>query len=216
MTIDTFLLHRFPLFRKFAVIIAAFWIISATACAQAQTGCQTGADVLANAYVRSNPMYALYFGNLESYIAENRMHFAENGDAIRCARAMSAALFRGSIRSYDPTALRRQQELNSQLGSMGISPGPAQASPSAMFYEMGQQMAWLAKVLPAASRGNYQPLRTPVTDTQRMKAFATQMLQSLLQDPSVRQTFVQMEPLFREAAQMEYKQLMAIAAGLSQ
>lgn len=214
MTIDTFTLHRFPFFRRFAAIVIASGIVLAAACAQAQNGCQTGADAMANAYVRSNGIYALYFGDLESYVAENRAHFAENGDAIRCAWAMSAALLRGAVQSYDPNALRRQQELNAQLGAMGISPGAAQPNASMMFYEMGQQIAWLADVLPAASRGNYGPLHTPVTETQRMKAFATQMLQSLLQDPVMRQTFAQMEPLIREAAQMEYKQLMVIAAGL--
>ncbi len=214
MNIDTFALRRFSFFRKFTAIIVATGITLAAACAQAQNGCQTGADAMANAYVRSNGIYVLYFGDLESYVAENRAHFAENGDAIRCARAVSAALLQGAIQSYDPGALRRQQELNTQLGSMGISPGAAQPSASMIFYEMGQQMAWLTKVLPPAARGDYGPLHTPVTETQRMKAFATQMLKSLLQDPVMGQTFVQMEPLIREAAQMEYKQLIAIAAGL--
>lgn len=214
MTIDTFTLHRFPFFRRFAAIVVASGIVLAAACAQAQNGCLTGADAMANAYVRSNGIYVLYFGDLESYVAENRALFAENGDAIRCARAVSAALLQGAIQTYDANALRRQQELNARLGGMGISPGAAQPTASIMFREMGQQIAWLADVLPAASRGNYGPLHTPVTETQRMKAFANQMLQSMLQDPYMRQTFILMEPLIREAAQMEYQQLIAIAAGL--
>ena len=88
----------------------------------AQNGCDTGANALANAYVRGNPMYAIYFGDLRSYIIDNREHFVSNGDSIRCARVMAGVLTNAAVQTYDPDALRSRDELNARLGSMGISP----------------------------------------------------------------------------------------------
>ena len=177
----------------------------------AQSGCQAGASALANAYVRVNPMSALFIGDLESYVAQNRSRLTAGSNAVRCARAMSQALMSGAIKNYDRNALKHQQKLNAKLGSVGLSPGSPLPNASAMFYAMSQQMAWLAEVLPAGAAGNTGALHTAPTQEQ---AFAKQMFPILLQDPTVGAVFMQMEPTIREAIDMEYRQVMAIAQGL--
>ncbi len=214
MSIGIFLARPFLRFARAVTIVGTMGAVLVMALpAFAQTGCQTGAGALANAYVRANPIYAMFFGDLESFVAENSAHFAAGSNAVRCARAMSKALMSGAIGSYDPTALRRQQELNAKLGAMGISPGSPMPSASAMLYAMSRQMAWLAEVLPAAAVGNFGPLRTPATEEQ---AFAARMFPFLLQDPTVRQVFLQQEPLIRQSAEAEFQQVVAIAQSLGQ
>lgn len=213
MPIKTFFARPFLRFARAITIIGALVAVLVTLPALAQTGCQNGANALAHAYVRVNPMHALFIGDLKSFVAEYSPHFAGGSDAVRCAHAMSQALMSGAITSYDPHALRRQQELNANLGSMGLSPGPPMHSASAMFYAMSQQMAWLSRVLPPAAAGNFSPMRTPATEEH---ALATQMLSILLQDPTVMQVFIEMEPLIRQSAEWEYRQVMAIAQGLGQ
>lgn len=176
------------------------------------SGCETGAAAIGNAYIRANYLYAMFFGDLESYVAENRSHFAPDGDAIRCARVLSQGLMAGAVQSYDPSWQRTQDNLNARLGAMGLSPGPATASPSAQLYTAAQQLSRLARVLPAAAQGNFDPLHTPTTEMEQMQLFAAQMMQFLLQDPAMRDTLQQMEPLIREAAQAEYSMLMSVAA----
>lgn len=178
--------------------------------------CRTGAVALGNAHIRANPMYAMFFGELESYVDQNRAHFVTDGDAIRCARVLSQALVTGGHRAYDPNWERSQSALRSGMASVGMSPGSYEASPSAQLYAMGQQISWLARVLPSAAAGNYGPMRTPTTEEEQMRIFAGQMFQLLLQDPAVRDTFHQMEPLIREAAQFEYQMLVGIGQQLDQ
>jgi hypothetical protein len=73
---------------------------------------------------------------------------------------------------------------------------------------MGQQISRLAAVLPTAARGG--PLQSHLTQEQ---VFAAQLLTSLLQDPIVRASFAQVEPLVRAAAEAELRLLLSIAAG---
>tara|TARA_B100000315_G_scaffold158965_1_gene147514 strand:- start:1605 stop:2246 length:642 start_codon:yes stop_codon:yes gene_type:complete len=177
--------------------------------ARAQGGCETGAIPLATAYILGMPMYAMYMEeNLQSYVTKNSAHFVSGGDAIRCAHVLSAALMNSSLASYDPDALRSRDEANARLGALGISPGTPVLSASAAFFMMGQQISRLAAVLPTAARGG--PLQSHLTQEQ---VFAAQLLTSLLQDPIVRASFAQVEPLVRAAAEAELRLLLSIAAG---
>ena len=179
-----------------------------------ENGCHTGADALGNAFVRSNYMYSLYFGDLESYVAQNKSHFSEGGDAVRCARVLSQALLTNAYLTYDPKDLDRKREIDTRLGTMGISPGPTQPTMSGQLYAVGQQISWLADVLPAAARGDYGPLQRPTTQIQQMKAYAAQMLQLMLQDPEVRAVFGELEPEIRESADLEYRLVVGMAQNL--
>jgi hypothetical protein len=181
----------------------------------AELGCQTGASVLGNAYVRMNPMYAFHYGNLESYVTSNSSHFMAGADAIRCARALSQALMTSSFQAYDPADLQRQRQLNAQMGSMGISPGAQQSTASQQLYMMAQSLARLARTLPAAAVGDFGPYYTPTTEMEQLQIFAVQMFQSMMQDPSMMAVMRDKEPLIKEGAKLEYNILLGMAAELA-
>lgn len=177
----------------------------------ADNGCDTGAVAIANAYILVNPMYELaHSESLENYVRNNAEHFVRNGDAIRCARAMAAALIHTAVENYDHEAIRRQQELNAKLGASGVTrSGSEVQSIAAQFYFMGQQIALLAEVLPEAAEGG--PLRTYLNPEQQA---ATQFLSGFLQDPSYRDLFISMQPMLLEMAKIEFDILVSIANGL--
>lgn len=177
-------------------------------------GCQTGAEALANVYVRMSPVNAYYFGSVEDYIAANRSHFVSGGDAVACAQRMARALIQGAFQNYDPNYWNQQAQLNAQLGAMGISPGQQQASPSAQLYTMGRQMGKLADTLPYAAQGNYAPMWEPRDQIEQMQIFAMQMFGYLMQDPSMRSVMEQMRPQIVQLANMEYSMIMGMAGQL--
>ena len=135
-------------------ILSAFVAASACVGLQAQsrdTGCRTGGAALADAYVLANPMYSYFLGELEPYLADHSEHFGANGDSVRCAAALARSFLGSAIQLYDPSDLSRREELNAQLGVMGISPGQQESSPSSQLYGVSLQLSRLARVLPAAA-----------------------------------------------------------------
>lgn len=184
-------------------------IVLSAAPAFGQNTCATGAVPLANAYVRANVIYAMYIGEPEEYIRANRAHFTANGDAIQCARVLADAMVRNSVRTYDADSLRRQQEVNVRLQTLGASPSTPVGDASSVFFFMGQQLWRLAEAMPRVANGG--PLQGHLSPEQE---FAVQLLQILLQDPSVSSVFVEMEPLIREAANSEFRLLVSIATNL--
>ena len=197
-----------------ALLAGMILVLIAPVAASAEPACRTGGVALANAYVRVNPINAYYFGSLESYVSENRQHFQRGGDAIRCAMALARAFLDSAIQVHDPNDLRRQRELNAEMGAMGIDPGPPQATPSQQLYAISTQLSRLARVLPPAADGNYQPLYTPTNELEQMQLFAGQMFQMFMQDPSMAAIMAQIEPIAREGAQLEYRIISQAAAQL--
>ena len=180
-----------------------------------EPACRTGATALADAYVLANPLYSYFFGNLEQYVANNVEHFRADGDAVRCAAALSQAFLRSAIQLHDPGEQGRRDQLNAQLGAWNISPGPQESSPSSQLYGVAMQLSRLARVLPAAASGDYGPLWTPTTELEQMQIVAGQMLRMLLQDPDMRDIMSQVEPLIRELARLEHEALRRAAETLA-
>lgn len=181
----------------------------------ADNGCRTGAPFLADVYVLANPMYALFFGSLESYVTTHKGHFSVDGDATRCAAALSKALMVGAIQAYDPQERIRRDELNARLGAMGVSPGPQESSASSQLFGMSMTFSRLARVLPPAAQGNFGPLNTPTNELEQQILVAGQMLQFLLQDPEMRAVLSTTEPLIREIAVMDHQFVVRAAASLA-
>ncbi len=179
-----------------------------------EPGCRTGATALADAYVLANPMYSYFLGlELESYVAQNQEHFVANGDAIRCGAALARAFLNTSIQLYDPGDAERQQELNAQLGAMGISPGQQEATPASQMFGASLQLSRLVRVLPSAAQGDFEPLRTPTTELEQMQLLAGQVLRVLLQnDPDMAATIA---PTVKELARLEHEALRRAAASLA-
>jgi hypothetical protein len=198
--------------RCFAALCLSF---AACSVAYAEPGCRTGAQALADVFVRANPIYAYYFGSLESYVVNNQAHFQSGGDSVRCAEALSQAFLGQAIGMYDPNDLRRRGELNARMGAMGVSPGPQQPTLSQQLLGLSMQLSRLARVLPSAAAGNYQPLYTPTNEFEQMPLFAAQMLQMMVQDPSMASVMAQIEPIARESANLEKTIIRRAAAALA-
>lgn len=194
-----------------ALLLCLFLVFANIARAE---GCRTGAVAIANAYVRMSPIIAYYFGSIEDYVRQNRSHFVTGGDAVVCAARMAQALAQGAIQSYDPQFQQRRDELNAELGAMGISPGQQYASPSQQIYAMARQLDKLAYALPYAADGNYGPLWTPRDQLEEMQIFAMQMFRTLLQDPEIRSALAYAEPRIRELSNIEYQIILDIASRL--
>jgi hypothetical protein len=180
-------------------------------------GCRTGGTAIADAYVLLNPMYSLFLGDLESYLAENIEHFQEDGDAILCAKALSTAFASSAITMFDPADEKRrrdsQDELNAKLGALGIAPDNSmqQPSPAMQYLAVSEQLSRLARGLPPATDGDFEPLNTATNDMEQMRIFAENLLRSMLQDPEVVSAFRQVDGMVREAAKAEHQMILNAA-----
>lgn len=199
--------------RGFSGVAAAVVLFGSPVWGQ-EPDCRSGATALADAYVLANPMYSYFLGiELESYVTQNREHFATNGDAIRCGAALARAFLSASVQLYDPGDAQRQQELNARLGAMGVSPGPQEASPASQMFGASLQLSRLVRVLPSAAAGDFEPLRTPTTEIEQMQLQAGQILRVLLQnDPDMAATIA---PIMKELARLEHEALRRAAANLA-
>lgn len=182
--------------------------------AEAGGGCQTGAEAIANAYVRSNPLFAYYFGSLESYVDENRRHFVDGADAIVCAKRLAQAFAKGSIPMYSRKDQIRREQLNSQIGQLGISPQQSKSSPAADMFLISQRLNKLAYALPHAARGNYDPLYLPRNEIEQAEVYSHQLLGMLLRDPSIASVLETVRPTMVELADIEFRMVINAAGKL--
>jgi|GEM_PF-1433874 len=172
----------------------------------ADTGCSTGLSALGNVFVRANPLYETFYGDIESYVIANPEHFSPGGDSIRCAQALSQVLMSGAMQSY-PDELSRILELKERMGAMGES-NPAGLTASEQLYAMGLQLGRLSRVLPQAANGDYGPLNTLRNQFEQQDIFTAQFLSMFLQDPSMAEVLRQE---IKQAANLEYKILVNLA-----
>ena len=200
--------------RTFQAFIAAIVLATATPMAAGEPACRTGAVHVADAFILANPMYAMYFGDLAHYLNANGERFRPQGDATRCAAALSRAFMGQAINLYDPSDIQRKQELDARMRLHGINPGPQAPTAASMMFNMSMQLSRLARVLPAAAEGNFGPMNTATTELEKMQIFAEDMLRVLLRDPTIRAMFAQLEPMIREAAQFDHNFLRVAAVRL--
>jgi hypothetical protein len=172
----------------------------------ADNGCRTGGAALADAYVLANPVYSLFFGSLKSYLAaNNKEHFRQLGDSVRCATALSRAFLGSAVELYNPNELRRQQELKIRLREMGVLTGKDQPTEAGQLYAISVQLSRIVRVLPAATDGNYEPLRAQINELEQWQMFARQTLLLMIEDRSFWPVLAQAWPLIRDTADLEYQ-----------
>lgn len=208
-----------------AISCLALFLVAGTTSAVAQAandnGCRTGGTALADAYILMNPMYAYFYGDLESYLEANSEHFQVNGDAIRCATALSNAFANTAFAVFDPKEAQEQQamrdHLNMELGKVGLSPdqGPVEPTLSTQYMNVSAKLARMARALPAAAEGDLEPLATPANDFDGMQIWAEGMLRNLLQNPDVAWAYRQQAGLIRQSAEMEHQIILQAARKLA-
>jgi hypothetical protein len=201
---EAFMRHFGSLSGTFKVIVTLGLCAFSPNSLAGEPSCRTGGTHVANAFVLANPVYALYYGDLASYLEKNQAQFREGGDAIRCAAALSRGFMSDALRLYDPADIQRRQLLDARLRANGINPGPQQPTASGMLFQMSMSLSRLARVLPAASRGDFTPWNTPTNEIEQMQLLGESVLRMFLQDPTVKSMLVAVEPLMREAAQFDH------------
>jgi hypothetical protein len=117
------------------------------------------ARVLARAYVLNNPGFV---EEMLAFVSQNRSFFVANGSAIRGMRSLGVKLTQAALNAYDPQALERAYRTG---GPPELAEGVARKinSWSTEIVCMGQELAWLAEVLPAAAEGDWNPYLTTRT-----------------------------------------------------
>jgi len=151
---------------------------------------------MAEAYVRASPVYSVLFTDLRSFIAENREHFVAGGDAVRCADALAREFL--SVRTADYFAMRPTE------GERWTTSG--------QLYGLGLELTRLARVLPAAAQGDFDPLKTPANESEAMRLQAGAAFQAgWASDPQQR---ARLEPSIKHAADVDRQVLRSAAAQL--
>jgi len=124
-------------------------------------------------------------------VQSNRVYFSPGGDAIRCMHRLGAALTHTGLSQF------QQNQGNSPTeqfaGSMppGLEHLPGEVSDSLNRYSsdiftMGQELNWLAEVLPSVAQGNYTPYNSTGTETRRTLRQILPMYQQICMfDPSI-------------------------------
>lgn len=119
----------------------------------------------------------------------NQGFFASNGGAIQCMRRLGNALVQAGLAAG--LEQRNSRSATERFGGEmpeGLEDLPGEVDASMNSYSsdavvMGQELLWLARVLPDAARGNYAPYNNSGTDT--------------------RQVMLRMEPIFQTLCQMD-------------
>jgi hypothetical protein len=204
---------RYPL--AVSLLMAGAMVYGASVLRAQESGCRTGGKAAADAYVLSNPFYATFFGDLREYVAENASHFREGGDATRCLAALSQVFLDAAFRMYDPSEQKTRDEINLELDKVGIPHGPPQSSGSAEALNASARLARLARALPAAVDGDWDPYATPVNDIDTLQIQAEQLLRMFLQNPDVAAAIAQAAPLIRQAAVLEHSTVQRHAVALA-
>lgn len=128
-------------------------------------------------------------------------HFSPGGGAIRCMQRLGSALVQGGMAQNMEFGGSSATESFGAMMPQGLEHLPGQVDNSMQSYGsdqfmMGQELLWLAEVLPAAAQGNYQPYNTPVTTSRQMAyqvlpiyqmmcqmdPYPCQMMQAMLND----------------------------------
>lgn len=189
------------LFRALKLLSLASCLFSTSSLAD--PACKTGGIHIADAFVRANAVYALYIGDLNSYLASNRAHFAANGDAVRCAAALSRGFMSAALQLYDPIEVKQRELIDAKMRANGWNPGPQAPTASNIAFSTSMSLSRLARVLPAAAQGDYGPWNTPTNEIENMQLTAERMLPMLLQIPMVVEILKQLQPLMLEAAEWD-------------
>ena len=157
------------------------------------------ARVLAHTYVLATPISSPEA--LFDYVQENREYFVKNGPAIRLARALGNRLIREGVGAYDPNAFER---------AMGV--GPAEFAPDVarslnegayQALAMGQELCWLADVLPAVAVGDYGPYQTTGTLARQAVRQSLPYIYGMMEmlDPEIAQLYEETMNLYMPLAE---------------
>jgi hypothetical protein len=145
----------------------------------ARTPCsETSSLLLARAVLLAAPIvidqtdvYLNEGTRLRAFVTEYRPYFGRDGEAIRCAALVGPRITAQGTASYDPTAYERViSSAPPEVGYMANDIADRMNQGSVAMFELGQELTWLAGVLPAVAEGDREPFHTtgyPIRDDNR-------------------------------------------------
>lgn len=152
------------------------------------------AKLVSRAYVLSFPLLG-QDSVLQELINANRIAFSEKGAATNCMRVLGSALINQSLAQHKNDNPYAAQERFGGLMPEGLESLPGQVDASMRsagleFFTMGQELLWLAEVLPIALEGNAGPYNAQGTQwRQTMLSKAPQLSMLCMMDASACQLF---------------------------
>lgn len=192
-------------------------IVLVTGCDEDAYACdELSSQLVARSYVLTMPLLGLdneMIPLMQSYPDS----FAQGGGAIRCMQRLGTALVQGGLAQSNQFSGSSATERFGSSMPAGLAHLPGQVDDSMRSYgsdafAMGQELLWLARVLPAAAQKNYTPYNTPGTNTRQMMAQVLPIYQMLCQmDPSICQMMLGM---IRDMAPQIEQQIYVLARQL--
>ncbi len=177
---------------------------------------EVSSRLVAKSYVLTMPLLGRD-NEMIPLMQSNRGYFTQGGGAIRCMQRLGTALVKEGLASSRQFSGSSAQERFGSSMPEGLAELPGQVDTSMRSYgsdmfTMGQELLWLARVLPAAAQENYTPYNTTGTDTRRMMPQVLPIYQMLCQmDPSICQMMLGM---LREMAPQIEQQVYVFARQL--
>jgi hypothetical protein len=174
--------------RLFTILIGALGLLVHTADSYACD--ENSSRLVARTFMLANPALGRE-NEIISLVQSNRVYFSRGGASIRCMQRLGVALTNVGLSQF------QQNQGNSATdqfaGSMpeGLEHLPGEVSDSLNRYSsdiftMGQELNWLAEVLPSVVQGNYVPYNATGTETrQTLRQFLTLYQQMCMFDPSI-------------------------------
>ena len=133
---------------------------------------------LANPYeVAKDPM------QITNYVRANASNLGENSEVIRCARELGELMINQGIQNFNANSDRERMYNIGQRA--GVDPLVTKRAAdeiyngSADLFFIGQELAWLSRVIPYASAGNWDPFNNTGTDSRRQFYQLWPLVQSL-------------------------------------
>ncbi len=143
------------------------------------------AQVVGRVYYYANPLSD--HSVLVELVQQNKAVFTENSDVIRCAKALGSILFRQAAISFGENDYNKAYGRALEMGATGEQArGVADSMQSGTLdlFMLGQELLWLAEVLPSAADGDWGPFKTTGTETRIMARQLLPLMNMMLEsDP---------------------------------
>lgn len=141
---------------------------------------QDVALVLARAYILAQPMLVsddIYLNNgepLRQWVAQRPDVFAGDGPVTRCAARVGPRIAGEGLGLYDPDAYEKVMDSSpAEVAQFSHEVADRMNDSATNLHELGQELTWLATVLPSVAQGDLEPFLTtgyPLRDSKKEMA----------------------------------------------
>lgn len=152
------------------------------------------ARAVGNLYLLSMPI--MDHEDLVTFVQQNKSSLTSSSNIIQCMQKAGSRLTGIGINSYNPDDYNKAYGRVLEMGGtadMAHDIAGSMERPVMQAFAMGQELLWLAKVIPEAANGNWEPYNssgTPIRQAMIEEVRLFKMQMSYL-DPSVDQFFQQ-------------------------